>query len=201
MHMMTTTIMMMITMLCLLFMSAEESFDKYLKRMRQNKTWGDGNLLAAASILYRRPLRIFFVYSDQPIVIDSGPLQKQGTAIALTLGFVSSVPGNEPNLYVSLLPDLVGQVYDGAAAMSGQHNVVQKHILDQGPTAIYVHCASHALNLCLAKASNVPEIRAAVTTMHEVAVFYNESNKRLLNLQQFIDSECPDSSPLLSAQR
>ena len=90
--------------------------------------------------------------------------------------------------------DLVGQAYDGAAAMSGQHNGVQKHILDHCPTATYVHCASHALNLCLAKASDVREIRAAITTMHEVAVFYNESNKRLLNLQQFIESECPESS-------
>ena len=30
--------------------------------------------------------------------------------------------------------------------------------------------------------------------MHELAVFYCESNKRLLNLQQFIDRKCSDSS-------
>lgn len=30
--------------------------------------------------------------------------------------------------------------------------------------------------------------------LHKLAVCYNESNKRLLNLQQYIDSECPDSS-------
>ena len=63
--------------------------------------------------------------------------------------------------------DLVGQGYDGAAAMSGQHNGVQKHILDQCSTAVYTHCAAHALNLCLAKASEVPDICAAITTMHE----------------------------------
>ena len=90
--------------------------------------------------------------------------------------------------------DLVGQGYDGAAAMSGQHNGVQKHILDECSTAVYVHCASHALNLCLAKASEVPDIRAAITTMHEVAVFYSDSNKRLLHLQRFVDTKCPDTS-------
>jgi len=67
--------------------------------------------------------------------------------------------------------NLVGQGYDGAAAMSGQQNGMQKHILDECPTAVYLHCASHALNLCLAKASDVQEVRAAITTMHEVAVF------------------------------
>lgn len=60
--------------------------------------------------------------------------------------------------------------------------------------AIYVHCAAHSLNLCLVKASKQREIRAAITLMHEIAVFYRDSNKRLLNLQQFIDNQCPESS-------
>jgi len=55
--------------------------------------------------------------------------------------------------------------------MSGQQNGVQKHILDECPAAVYLHCASHALNLCLAKASDDQEIRAAITTMHKVATF------------------------------
>jgi len=89
---------------------------------------------------------------------------------------------------------LIGQGYDGAAAMSGQQNGVQKHVRDQCPAAIYVHCSSHALNLCLAKASDNREIRAAITTMHDLAVFYSDSNKRLLNLQQNIEQKCPESS-------
>ena len=65
---------------------------------------------------------------------------------------------------------MVGQGYDGASAMSGQHNGVQKHILDKCPLAVYVHCSSHCLNLCLAKASEIPAIRSAVTLMNELAV-------------------------------
>ena len=43
--------------------------------------------------------------------------------------------------------NMVGQGYDGAAAMSGHINGVQKHIREQCPSAVYVHCASHSLNL------------------------------------------------------
>jgi len=89
--------------------------------------------------------------------------------------------------------NIVGQGYDGAAAMSGHKNGVQKHVQDQCPSAVYVHCASHALNLCLMKAADVPEIRTAVTLMHDIAVFYSDSNKRLLHLQQMIDDKCPES--------
>jgi len=40
-----------------------------------------------------------------------------------------------------------GQGYDGAAAMSGRLNGVQVHIREVIPTALYVHCAAHSLNL------------------------------------------------------
>jgi len=86
---------------------------------------------------------------------------------------------------------LVGQGYDGASAMSGVKNGVQKHVMDECPSAAYVHCASHSLNLCLSKAAEVQPIRVAVTLMNDIAVFYCDSNKRLLNLQQNIDIHCP----------
>jgi len=88
---------------------------------------------------------------------------------------------------------MVGQGYDGAAAMSGDKNGVQKHIAEKCPSALYVHCAAHSLNLCLMKAADVPEIRAALTLMNSTAVFYKDSNKRLLNLQSWIDVRCPES--------
>ena len=59
--------------------------------------------------------------------------------------------------------NMVGQDYDGAATMSGDKNGVEKHILEKCPSAAYVHCASHILNLCVLNASEVPPIRATVT--------------------------------------
>ena len=90
--------------------------------------------------------------------------------------------------------NMVGQGYDGTAAMSGHINGVQKHIREQCPSAVYVHCVSHSLNLCLLKAGEVPDIRKAVTVIHELAVFYCSSNKRLLHLQECIQEECPKSA-------
>ena len=89
---------------------------------------------------------------------------------------------------------MVGQGYAGAAAMSGDKNGVQKHILEKCPSAAYVPCVSHSLNLCLLKASEVPPIRAAVTVVREIAIVYTDSNKRLSNLQEYIDALCSESS-------
>ena len=88
--------------------------------------------------------------------------------------------------------NLVSQGYDGAAAMLGQQNGAQKHILDECPTAVYLHCASHALNLCLAKAADIQEVRAAITTMHQVAVFFLDSradNAAVQHIQKTAASE------------
>ena len=78
--------------------------------------------------------------------------------------------------------------------MSGQHNGVQKHIRDQYPKAIYTHCASHRLNLCIVKACNVREIQSAMCTMKDIATFFSNSSKRLSTLHSYISRKCPDSS-------
>ena len=42
---------------------------------------------------------------------------------------------------------LRGQCYDGASNMSGEISGLQKRIRDDEPTALYVHCRPHTLNL------------------------------------------------------
>ena len=87
----------------------------------------------------------------------------------------------------------VGQGYDGAATMSGCKNGVQKHIRDQYPTAMYVHCISHCLNLCLMKAGQVTGIKKAVTLMNKIAIFYHDSSKGTRNLQEAVQQKCKES--------
>lgn len=41
---------------------------------------------------------------------------------------------------------LLGQGYDGAAAMSGNFKGVQRVIREVNPAALYVHCSAHSLN-------------------------------------------------------
>ena len=78
-----------------------------------------------------------------------------------------------------LNPDyLVGQGYDGAAAMSGRLNGVQALIKEEARHAVYVHCSSHTLNLVLNSSSSVPEIRDMFSTVQECINFINDSVKR-----------------------
>ena len=74
---------------------------------------------------------------------------------------------------------MIGQCNDGASAMFGQHNGVQKHIKDQCSTAIYTQCVSHRLNLCIVKVCNVREIQARISVMKDISVFFSNSQKRL----------------------
>ncbi|CAN7939947.1 unnamed protein product [Ixodes hexagonus] len=66
---------------------------------------------------------------------------------------------------------LCGQGYDGAANMSGRLNGVQAVIQREHPAALYMHCASHSLNLALCGSCNVPEMRNAFSVVQEVCAF------------------------------
>lgn len=91
-----------------------------------------------------------------------------------------------------LIEDCIGQGYDGAAAMSGHISGVQTRIREEAPAAIYVHCASHCLNLVLNHSSNVVPVRNMFTTLSEVINFFNDSPKRRemldINLLTFCDT-------------
>jgi hypothetical protein len=73
---------------------------------------------------------------------------------------------------------LVGQGYDGASVMSGHIGGVQSLIRNVCPLAIYVHCASHVLNLILNTSCSVPEIRDMFAVVGEVTNFINDSAHR-----------------------
>ncbi|KAI6647735.1 52 kDa repressor of the inhibitor of the protein kinase-like [Oopsacas minuta] len=72
----------------------------------------------------------------------------------------------------------VGQGYDGASSFSGYLNGVAKQIKESAPMAVYVHCASHVLNLVLNESSSVPSIRNMFDTISNTITFVNESSKR-----------------------
>ena len=56
---------------------------------------------------------------------------------------------NELNLDVE---NCRGQCYDGAGNMAGKYSGVAACILNLNPLALFTHCASHRLNLCIAAA-------------------------------------------------
>ena len=85
-----------------------------------------------------------------------------------------------------------GQGYDGASSMSSSSVGVQARIRQVSPLALYTHCQSHQLNLCIVKACSVPHIRNANGVISEIAKFFNYSPKRQRFFEHVIESVAPD---------
>ena len=87
-----------------------------------------------------------------------------------------------------------GQCYDGAGNMAGKCKGAASRITAKHKLALYVHCSSHRLNLCVVKACQVQAIRNMMSTLGEVTRFFNVSPKRQMLLDRTIQEECPESS-------
>jgi hypothetical protein len=88
------------------------------------------------------------------------------------------------------IENCVGQGYDGASAMSGHKSGVQVLIREKASAAVYVHCASHCLNLVLNHSSQQPPIRNMFPTLSEVINFFNDSPKRRDKLDVNLPTFC-----------
>jgi len=88
---------------------------------------------------------------------------------------------------------MVGQGYDGAAAMSGHFNGVQAIIRKIHPTALYVHCSAHSLNLALSHSCSVQHIRNCIGTIKSVGNFFKGSAMRTNVLKKYIKEQLPES--------
>ena len=66
-----------------------------------------------------------------------------------------------------------GQGYDGAGNISGKYSGTAIRIQNEFPDAVYVHRASHRLNLCVANARSIQSIRNTFGTMKVVHDFFN----------------------------
>ena len=81
-----------------------------------------------------------------------------------------------------------GQGYDGAANMSGESGV-QGRLLRENPKAMYIHCNSHILNLCIVQACSLQTVRNMNCTVTEAANFFASSQKRQTFLEKVIDKK------------
>ncbi|KAH9359623.1 hypothetical protein HPB48_007275 [Haemaphysalis longicornis] len=92
-----------------------------------------------------------------------------------------------------------GQGYDGAAVMSGELRGVQEIIREQFPPALYTHCSSHSLNLCLSDASKDRDIQRAFGTVKEVCAFFRGSPQRTALLKRHLECALEIVLPLTTA--
>lgn len=98
-------------------------------------------------------------------------------------GLASSLKDTLINLGLEL-NNMRGQGYDGAAAMRGKFRGCQAVIKKEYPKAIYTHCASHCLNLCLNDASKVSVIRNTFNKVGEICSFFRVSAQRSEKLKK-----------------
>ena len=83
------------------------------------------------------------------------------------------------NASLSLNPSNIrGQAYDGAAVMSSEKAGVQAKIKEVSPLAFFTHCYCHCLNLSLASACQLQEIRNLIGIINEAFLFLSNSAKR-----------------------
>ena len=70
--------------------------------------------------------------------------------------------------------------------MAGRIQGAAARITEQYPSAYYVHCGSHALNLCVVSACTVQSVRNMHGTLEEICIFYQYSPKRQQLLEEKI---------------
>lgn len=88
---------------------------------------------------------------------------------------------------------LRGQGYDGAPVNTGEHEGVQKYVSQKYPTAVFVHCVGHSLNLVLSHASKIREINNCLGIVEKIHSFF-ESPKRHSVLSNKIEEYAPESN-------
>ena len=82
---------------------------------------------------------------------------------------------------------LRGQAYDGAGNMSGSLNGTAALISNDNPLALYLHCASHSLNLAVVKSLDETSVRNMIGVVNRVSIFFSAHPKRQRKLEEAID--------------
>ncbi|XP_065683294.1 52 kDa repressor of the inhibitor of the protein kinase-like [Hydra vulgaris] len=85
----------------------------------------------------------------------------------------------------------VGQGYDGAGNMAENCSGAAVRIKAIYPKALYVHCGSHVLNLCVANACNIQIVSNMMSNVRVISQFFNFSPKRFDVLKKKIEEMFP----------
>lgn len=86
------------------------------------------------------------------------------------------------------LSKLRGQAYDGAGNMSGSLKGTAALISKEYPLALYLHCASHCLNLAVVKSLEDRNIGNMLGIVNRVSIFFAAHPKRQRKLEESIDN-------------
>ena len=91
---------------------------------------------------------------------------------------------------------IVAQTYDGAAVMAGHLGGLRAKVEQKYPSALFVHCLAHRLNLVLSQsASNISDTKIFFKTLSGVSNFFSHSTKRTDSLKDFSSKKMPKTAP------
>lgn len=90
--------------------------------------------------------------------------------------------------------NLRGQAYDGAGNMSGRINGTAALIYSKHPLALYLHYASHSLNLAVMKSLDNTDVRNMIGVVNRVSIFFSAHPKRQKKLEDSISHTQPEST-------
>ena len=76
--------------------------------------------------------------------------------------------------------------------MAGKYSGVATRILRENNLALYTHCASHKLNLCVAAACKVQNVRNMMDNIQVISKFFNNSPKKQLLLEEMTKKLMPE---------
>ena len=86
---------------------------------------------------------------------------------------------------------LRGQGYDGAGNMSGKTNGAAAIISPDYPLTIYIHCASHTLNLAVVKTLEVQCVWNMIEVVNKVSIFFFAHPKWQKKVEEAIQTTQP----------
>ena len=84
------------------------------------------------------------------------------------------------------IKDCYGQGYGSAASMSSKSVGVQVNILAHAPKVVYVHCASHCLNIIISNALLLQSLRNMVDKVKQVCIFFHSPKRNGMISNNFI---------------
>lgn len=91
---------------------------------------------------------------------------------------------------------LIAQTYDGAAVMASDLNGLQAKVREVAPSATFVHCYAHRLNLVLSQGlKSIPKAKVFFATLGGFTSFFSKSTKRVMMLEDAGCAKMPRNAP------
>ncbi|KAL2083806.1 hypothetical protein ACEWY4_021579 [Coilia grayii] len=96
----------------------------------------------------------------------------------------------------NLREKLVAQTYDGAAVMASDLNGLQAKVREVAPSATFVHCYAHRLNLVLSQGVKfIPKAKVFFAHLSAFTSFFSKSSKRVAMLEEIGCARMPRNAP------